>query len=69
MGQYTYNELTEAEGNIYQLDYDLTDGFITNRPQYAAFFYGRYYLGEQIEPPPPFYDSNGIKNIFAILGY
>ncbi len=69
MGQYTYNDLPESEGNIYQLEYDLTDGFISNRPQYALFFYGRYYLGEQIEPEPPFYDSNAIKNVFAVLGY
>ena len=69
MGQYTYNNLTVAQGNIYQLDYDLTDGFITNRPQYARYFYGQYYLGPRITPAPPYYNSNAIKNIFNTLGY
>jgi glycerophosphoryl diester phosphodiesterase len=69
MAQYTYNELPIAQGNIYQLDVDLSDGFITNRPQYAAFFYGRYYLGPELIPNPPFLSSTDIKNVFISLGY
>lgn len=71
MAQYTRNYLAASYGNIYELEYDLTDGFITNRPQYANFFYGKYYLPEEnrITPAPPFYDTNAIRNVFAILGY
>ncbi len=69
MGQYTYNDLTVSQGNIYQSEYDLTDGFITNRTQYARYFYGEYYLGEQIVPNPPFYNTSAIQNVFISLGY
>ena len=69
MGRYTYNDLSVSEGNIYQLEYDLTDGFITNRTQYALYFYGRHYLGEKIVPGPPFYSTPDIQEVFEILGY
>lgn len=69
MGQYTYNDLSTSQGNIYQLEYDLTDGFITNRTQYAKYFYGEYYLGDPIVPNPPFYNTTAIKNVFITLGY
>jgi len=69
MAKYTYNNLDKSAGNVYQLEYDLTDGFITNRPQYALFFYGRYYLGEKRFPEPPFYSTADIKSVFTILGY
>jgi len=71
MAKYTYNTLLPADGNIYQFNYDLTDGFITNRPQYAAFFYGRYYLPveNRITPEPPYYNTEAIQNVFAELGY
>ncbi|MCK5906491.1 MAG: hypothetical protein KAG37_02820, partial [Flavobacteriales bacterium] len=38
MAKYTYNDVSEGDGNEYQLDYDLTDGFISDRSQYALYF-------------------------------
>jgi len=71
MAQYTYNNLPPSAGNIYQFNYDLTEGFITNRPQYARYFYGKYYLpvANRIIPAPPFYSSADIRDIFTDLGY
>ena len=69
MAKYTYNDVTEGDGNEYQLDYDLTDGFITDRSQYALYFYGKNYLGDKRTPAPPFYDSDEIIEVFTILGY
>ena len=68
MARYTYNNLTPADGNIYQKEFDLTDGFITDRPQYAKFFYGRYYLGVDY-PEAPFLDTEAIGAVFQLLGY
>jgi len=71
MAQYTFNDLGTSDGNIYQLEYDLTDGFITNRPQYATYYYGKYYipLALRTVPAPSFLSSTAIKNVFINLGY
>ena len=69
MAKYTHNELSEGSGNLYQLDYDLTDGFITDRPDYALFFYGDYYLGEKRVPKPPSASSSTRNAVFTNLGY
>lgn len=69
MAKYTFNELSEGDGNDYQLDYDITDGFITDRPDYALFFYGEYYLGEKRTPKPPSASSSTRNVVFTNLGY
>ena len=68
MAKFTYNDLSPADGNIYEKEFDLTDGFITDRPQYAKFFYGRYYLGVDY-PEASFYNSEAIGEVFQLLGY
>lgn len=68
MSRYTYNDRSTADGNIYHKEYDLTDGFITDRPQYAKFFYGRYYLGVDY-PEAPFLNTEAIGGVFQLLGY
>jgi glycerophosphoryl diester phosphodiesterase len=71
LSQYTYNIQPESEGNIYQLEFNLTDGVITNRPQYATFYYGVNILPEsdRIVPAPEFLDSGEIRDVFLNLGY
>lgn len=71
MAKYTFNDLPTSDGNIYQLEYDLTDGFTGNRPQYATYFYGKYYLPteDRTVPAPPFYSTQDIKDVFEDLGY
>ena len=69
MAKYTHNDLSEGDGNKYQLDYDLTDGFITDRPDYALYFYGEYYLGEKRSPKPPSASSTTRDVVFTNLGY
>lgn len=71
MAKYTFNDLSTSEGNVYQLEYDLTDGFTGNRPQYATYFYGKYYLPteDRTVPAPPFYSTQDIKDVFEDLGY
>jgi hypothetical protein len=71
MAKYTFNDLPVSDGNVYQLEYDLTDGFTGNRPQYAAYFYGKYYLPTEnrTTPAPPFYSTDDIKDVFEDLGY
>ena len=71
LSQYTSNIQPESEGNIYQLEYNLTDGVITNRPQYATFYYGVNILPEsdRIVPAPEFLDSGEIRDVFLNLGY
>ncbi len=71
MAKYTFNDLPVSEGNVYQLEYDLTDGFITNRAQYGTYFYGKYYLPleDRTSPAPPFYNTQNIKDVFEDLGY
>ena len=75
MAKYTHNNISEGSGNEYQLDYDLTDGFITDRSQYGVYFYGKYYLGNKRVPAPPYVNDkkgdepNGIQDIFTELGY
>jgi glycerophosphoryl diester phosphodiesterase len=69
LAKYTYNDLSESDGNIYQLDYDLTDGVITDRSDYALYFFGKYYLGEKRVPTPPVADSDSRDAVFTDLGY
>ena len=71
MAKYTFNDLSSSDGNIYQLEYDLTDGFVTNRPQYATYFYSTYYLPVELRtnPAAPFYDTSEINNLMLNLGY
>lgn len=69
LAKYTHNDLSESDGNEYQLDYDLTDGVITDRPDYALFFYGEYYLGEKRYPKPPSASSSTRDVVFTNLGY
>ena len=71
LSQYTYNNQTESGGNIYNLEYNLTDGVITNRPQYATYYFGANILPEsnRIVPAPEFLDSGEIRDLFLNLGY
>lgn len=69
MAQYTFNNISESKGNKYELEYDLTDGFITDRPDYAKYFYGEYYLGDKIIPKPPSASSTTRNVVFTELGY
>ena len=70
LSKYTYNDQTESKGNIYQLDYNLTDGIISDRSDYALYYYGKHYLGEESFPvvsPKP--DSSTRDIVFTNLGY
>lgn len=71
LSKYTNNNQPVSEGNIYQLDYNLTDGLITNRPQYATYFFGANILpvSDRIIPAPMYLNTTGIKNVFINLGY